>query len=62
MSDVVEVKLTRQQASFVRGALLAYRSAIEWVATDLRPRPDINEALTTLYEAKYAIEQAMGMD
>lgn len=55
----VTVKLTLRQASLVRGALMAYRSAIEHVAADLRPRPESRDTLNDLAEAKFAIEDAM---
>lgn len=55
----VTVTMTLRQASLTRGALMAYRSAIEHVSADLRPMPAAGPTLDDLQRAKFAIEAGM---
>jgi hypothetical protein len=55
----IKVEFTIRQASLVRGALMAYRSAIEHAAADVRPSFDYRQTLFELIDAKLALEAAM---
>lgn len=55
----VTITMTMRQASLTRGALMAYRSAIEHVTADLRPMPSAGPTIDDLQRAKFAIEDAM---
>ena len=55
----VTVTMTLRQASLTRGALMAYRSAIEHVSADLRPMPSAGPTLDDLQRAKFAVEEGM---
>lgn len=60
MADEVTVTFTRRQAQLVRGALMAYRSAVEHVHADARPHVQFpREMIQDLSEAKFVVEEAL---